>query len=315
MRHILLIDPLEKLTLKKDSSLYLALAMQEVGIETYLLFADDFFYSNTGTLTVKAFSFSGKLVEGSQYIKEFALGDAKEVAMGEGDTIHMRIDPPFDTTYLRYLWMLSSLKFQGIKVVNDSDGIVRFNEKLFAFTHKSSLPSYVGSSAESALKFVKELNSETIILKPLDLYQGIGVEKFVLSSDEDFINKFDDKVSEFNGPVVVQNFYSKVVEGEIRTLYFKGKELGTILKTPPKGSFLTNIAGGGSYKIAELTSIQKDICDEIAMNLLKEGIDFIAFDVMGDHVSEVNITCPGLLVEVSEAMGINLGKIIAESYK
>ncbi|MCK5883931.1 MAG: hypothetical protein KAG61_09595 [Bacteriovoracaceae bacterium] len=314
MRHIFLIDPLEKLTLRKDSSLYLAMAFKERGLDTCILFANDFFYSNQGVKGLKAYDFDGELVKGSQYIDQFNLGSCKDIELNSGDTIHMRIDPPFDTVYLRYLWMLSSLKKQGVKVVNDPDGIVRFNEKLYAFAHPSSLPSFVGSAGEAAWAFCIELGDSEVILKPLDLYQGIGVEKYTLSGKESFIKKFDQKVKEYNGPVVLQSFYKKVVDGEIRTLYFKGKEIGTILKTPPKGSFLTNIASGGQYKVSELSDLQRIHCDEIAADLLKEGIDFIAFDVMGDHVSEVNITCPGLLVEVAEALNINLGQVIAESY-
>jgi len=90
--------------------------------------------------------------------------------------------------------------------------------------------------------------------------------------------------------------------------------MGTILKVPPKGEFLANIAQGASYAKYELNSSLKKICEEMTASLKKEGIYFVAFDIIGDCISEVNITCPGLMVEVSEACGENLAQKIVLNY-
>jgi glutathione synthase len=308
MKHILFIDPIEKLNPKKDSTLMLATTMKEQGIDVYLLFEKDFYVSNKAKSILKLYNFESSFYEDGAYLKSFELKESITLELQKNDMIHMRIDPPFDTRYLRYLWMLRYYTLQGIKVVNSPDGILRFNEKLHAYTQKSSLESYVGSSVDGFMQFVDIMKKDhqELILKPLDLYQGFGVEK-VSISDVNLAVRFEEKVKENNGAIVAQPFCTDVVNGEIRSLYFKGKELGSILKVPKKGEFLANIAQGAAFHAIELTLALKKECDDICAELMAEGVDWVAFDIMGDHVSEINITCPGLLVEVSFAHKKNLG--------
>jgi glutathione synthase len=307
MKHILFIDPIEKLNPKKDSSLMLATTMKEEGMDVYLLFEKDFYINNKAKSIFKLYNFEGSFYEDGAYLKHFALKEAKVLEMDRGDVIHMRIDPPFDTRYLRYLWMLRYYTTRGIKVMNSPDGILRFNEKLHAYTQKASLETYVGSSVEGFMSFVELMKKDhqELILKPLDLYQGFGVEK-VSINEVSLKEKFIEKVKENNGAIVAQPFCKEVVNGEIRSLYFKGRELGSILKVPKKGEFLANIAQGAAFHAIELTPALKKECDDICKELMDEGVDWVAFDILGNHVSEINITCPGLLVEVSFAHKKNL---------
>jgi glutathione synthase len=312
MRHILFIDPLEKLNFKKDSTFMLAHNLKESGIEVYLLFEADFYLVNNSQMALKVYNFSSKTKDGF-YLENFELKEALEISLNKNDVIHMRIDPPFDTRYLRYLWMLRFYQQHSIKVINNPDGILKFNEKLHAYSQKNSLPSYVGSSETGFLKFVQSLTDSThLILKPLDLYQGYGVEK-VDKNSKDLLDIFKKKVLENKGSIVAQPFNKEVEKGEIRSLYFKGIELGSILKVPKSGEFLANIAQGASFHAIELSPEVKSDCDLICADLLKEGVDWVAFDIMGNNVSEVNITCPGLLVEVSYAHKKNFAKTIIEN--
>lgn len=301
MKHILFIDPLEKLNFKKDSTLMLANYMKQQGIEVYLLFEKDFFVSNIGHLELTLYDFDSLSDESGYYLKSFELKTSKTYNILINDTIHMRIDPPFDTRYLRYLWMLRFYQERGVKIVNSPDGILKYNEKLHAYTQKSSLPSYVGSSLREFQNFIQNLAPECeFILKPLDLYQGFGVEK-VNIKDQNIEEVFLRKVKENNGAIVAQPFNRDVMNGEIRSVYFKGEELGSILKIPKAGEFLANIAQGASFHSINLNNKLKNECDKICLDLMKDGVDWVAFDIMGDSVSEINITCPGLLVEVSFA--------------
>lgn len=310
MKHILFIDPIEKLNPKKDSTLMLATTMKKAGVEVYLLFEKDFYLSNKLSPEFMVYDFSSDFYEDGCYLKSFELGNSSQVSLTKKDIIHMRIDPPFDTRYLRYLWMLRFYQEKGIRVMNSPDGILKYNEKLHAYAQPSSLASFVGSSVSEFLKFaelmVKE-NHQELILKPLDLFQGIGVEKIAINRS-DLKEKFESKVLENNGPVVAQPFCQEVTRGEIRSLYFKGIELGSILKVPKKGEFLANIAQGADFHAIDLTPSLKDECNRICAELLLDGVDWVAFDIMGEHVSEVNITCPGLLVEVSFAHKKNLAR-------
>jgi glutathione synthase len=311
MRQLLLIDPISKLNIKKDSSLMLAIAMQKRGIETYVFFENDFAIHNHGKIQLKVFSFKGSLKEDQIYLESFSTTGEKLIELNEHDVIHMRLDPPFDSRYLRILWMLDHLCSLGIKVMNDPRGIMNFNEKLFAYRTSGATPSFVGQSLKLAKDFVLSLKDlpTALVLKPLDLYSGIGVEKLGFNEWE---KRFESKVKELNGPVVVQPYIEAVSQGEIRSIYFKGHELGTILKTPQKGEFLSNIAQGATFHAEALTPKTRAQCEAIAKELSHHRVDWIAFDILGDSVQEVNITCPGLLVEVSYAHQRNLADVIID---
>lgn len=254
------------------------------------------------------YNFTSTLEDSSFYIKKFEVNAPKEVVIGENHLIHMRIDPPFDSRYQRYLWMLNALKERGAKVSNDPSGIMLHNEKLFPLKYDWSLPNFIGHDFSKLKVFLKENPCEEYVLKPLDLFQGLGVEKIHTDDLEKLEQTFIKKVKENNGPIVAQPFLKEIVNGEVRAVYFKGLEIGTILKIPPKDSFLANIAGGATYKKFELTKTQQTRCEEICKELASFGIDLVAFDILGNYVSEVNITCPGLLVEVSTAMEYNLAE-------
>lgn len=314
-RHILFIDPLEKLTIKKDSTLFFAHELKEAGHDVYVLFEKDFHYINKGRGSLDCYPFESNLIENSFYLSSFELGERKTLELNSDYLLHMRLDPPFDTRYLRYLWMLKALRGStGVQVLNDPEGILLYNEKLAALERPSSLETYVGSGATDFLKFVDTLrgqNVSSVILKPLDLYQGIGVEKIELKTENKELEEhFLKRAKEFGGPVIVQPFDKTVIDGEIRSIFFKNVELGSIVKVPPKGSFLANIAQGATYSPTKLNEVQMKNCLELCHQLGEKGADWLAFDILGDNVSEVNVTCPGLLVEVSEAMEKNLAQEI-----
>lgn len=289
----------------------LALAMQKRGVETYLFFENDFAITNQGKQKLRVHSFKGTLKDDQIYLASFETTDEKVIELNTTDVIHMRLDPPFDSRYLRILWMLDHLVSMGIKVMNDPRGIMQFNEKLYAYRSHGATPSYVGQNLKLAQQFVQSLNPKpsALILKPMDLYSGIGVEKLPL---DNWTTRFDEKVIELQGPVIVQPFVEAVTKGEIRSLFFKGKEIGTIMKTPKDGEFLSNIAQGATFFKAPLSELAVRRCEPIVNELMKHGVDWVAFDILADAISEVNITCPGLLVEVSYAYKKNLADVVLD---
>ena len=304
MKHILLIDPLEKLAVKKDSSLLFAHSLKEVGNEVFLLFENNLLFENISQKNLNVYKFNSSLKENSFYLEEFNLEDQMNVILNEDVVIHMRLDPPFDSRYLQYLWLLNTLKSSGAKIINDPNGILLNNEKILAYELKNSIPTYIGRDEKQFLEFVEQIQSDHLIFKPVDLYQGIGVEK--VSVDANLAKRFNDKVKELGSTVVVQPFIKQVEEGEIRSSFFMGEHMGSILKVPPKGEFLANIAQGAQFYKEELDSELLKECTSVCQNLRKQGIEWVAFDILGGKISEVNITCPGLVVEVSEAMQENI---------
>lgn len=317
MKHIFFIDPLEKLNIKKDSTLMLALTSLQRGIDAYLLFEKDFYISNDGPQTLKAYKFTGSFKEDGHYLESITTVDDLFLTIDHSCTIHMRIDPPYDSRYQRYLWMLDFLSEKtSCSVLNNPLKIMKYNEKLIAYKNIDiGHLSFVGSSLEGFKKFLQKLekNYDSIILKPLDLYSGIGVEKVAIK-DKNIFDIFLKKVEEFKGAIVCQPFIKEIYNGEYRSIYFDGVELGTIIKKPNKGEFLANIAQGAQFERADLPSELKNICDNIAQDLYRDDVRFLAFDLLGGKVNEVNITCPGLLVEVSYAYNENLCNRIIDQF-
>lgn len=312
-RHFFFIDEIHKLNTKKDSSLLLATSLKALGHEVYLLFEKDFYVENTTLPQFEVSDFKSDFVANDFYLQNFELLGSLKAEVRKGDIFHMRLDPPFDTRYMKYLWMQKVLEHQGVKVINRPEGILSHNEKLHAYIQPGALETYVGSSV-SGLKKSLEKNPSTqyeLIMKPIDLFQGMGVEKIVGDISYVLI-QFERKVKESGGAIVVQPFIKEVALGEIRAIYFNGVELGSILKVPKAGEFLANIAQGASYHKIELPKKVKEDCDRITKELNAVGVPWVAFDILGEHVSEVNITCPGLLVEVSHAHNVNMALKIAE---
>lgn len=313
MTHLFFIDQLDKLNIKKDSSLMMALTFKNEGGDVKLLFEEDFYLVSKGSNSLRVFEFEGEFESDGIYLKSLELGESSLIELNAKSSLYMRVDPPFDTRYLRFLWMLDFLKKKHhVKVYNDPIGIMNHNEKLLAFEQADSLETFVGSSMPALKAFMKLYSGiDDWILKPLDLFSGIGVSRH---SSIELEEVFKAKTKEFGGAVVVQPFEKSVHLGEIRSIYFKGQELGTILKIPPKGSFLSNIAQGADFHSFELSEELAEKLEKIALHLKEEGVDLVAFDVLGDRVTEVNITCPGLLVEVSKALGKNLCLDIYRQY-
>ena len=312
MREIFYIDELKKLTVKKDSSLLMALTAKEQGKDVYLLFENDLFYNNTTKNELTLYRFTGSFVKNQFYIEEFSITESEQIELLAGDRIHMRLDPPFDSTYLRNLWILKMFQRDGILISNNPGGILLFNEKLTAYQLPNSIKTYIGTSEDGFLSFSKSLNInekvvDSLILKPMDFFQGIGVEKLSLNiSDLELKKAFSKKVQEYKGPIIVQPYLKEVEKGEIRAVFFQGKEIGSIIKVPPKGKFLANIAQGATFEPITLETQLLHECETLCRELLVTGVEHVSIDILAGKISEVNITCRGLLVEVSHAHKRNL---------
>lgn len=310
MIHLFLIDPLQQLKVHKDSSLLLAATLKRLGETVYLLFANDLFYrSQTHSYYLTTFDFEASYTEPLQLVDQLKVTQEKKIVLDASVTIHMRLDPPFDMHYLQTLWQLQAIEREyQVRVINAPTGILSFQEKLYAYGHATSIPSFVGASAQAAWDFAK--NYEEVVVKPVELFQGIGVEKCKIESESSFCQFFQKKLESGFQALIVQPFLPEIVRGEVRAIYFKEQLLASILKTPRPGEFISNIAAGADFESYQLNEEQRAICQQVASDLSLVGVDWIAFDLIGDRLSEVNITCPGLLVEGTKAAKKNLAEEI-----
>ena len=129
-KHILLVDSLEKLVIKKDSSLLLALTIQEMGHETYLIFSHDLYMADDWPYLYDCWKFEGKINQQTYYVDEFKLIRKEQVELSADFILHARQDPPFDANYLRSMWMLNHLESNDVRVINSPASIMKYNEKI-----------------------------------------------------------------------------------------------------------------------------------------------------------------------------------------
>ena len=316
MKHLLFIDSLQDLAVEKDSSLLFAHTLKEKKHEVYLLFKKDFYILSNQPPRLNVFDFHSHLKQNSFSVDSFSVTSHHQILLDHNILFHMRLDPPFDESYLKYLWMMNDLKKFGVRFLNDPEGIMLFNEKITSFLTSHHLETYIGNSPQDLVAFAEKqrrLGHEYLILKPLNLYQGMGIEKISLANTNQLQDIATEKIRTSRGAILAQPFVEKISEGEARTVFFADKNLGTILKVPKQGEFLANVAQGASYSMIELDPGSQKECEKLGRDLQRHGLYWFAYDILDGHINEVNVTCPGLLVEVSSAIGRNLAvDIIAE---
>ncbi len=312
MRHIFLIDPLEKLKLYKDSSLMLALTSQKLGYKSLVLFTSDFLVGSKSILPLKASEFSGN-IKTDFYLDNFRITNEVQYIPEKDDIFHFRPDPPIDSNYINLAWMTHYLKTQvGFTVINDAMGTLSFNEKMLSFNEHNSLASIVSNNFNQVKNFIEKNKFNDFIAKPLNLFSGIGVKRYSISDLEELKERFKDDSS----MLLIQEFDQRVFSGEVRSIFWNMEYLGSVLKKPSEGNFLTNTSQGSEvadYQLDKTTILQcKRICEE----LLDYGVKLVAFDILGGNISEVNITCPSLLVELSHIKNENLcERVIGTSFE
>ncbi|MGB0455129.1 MAG: hypothetical protein ACPGJV_15575 [Bacteriovoracaceae bacterium] len=321
MKHLFIIDPIEKLVVEKDSTLMWAHTLKDQGEEVFVSFDKDWSFSNDqDSDTAPSFQFESVLNSETFYVEKFEIKESLEVSLDEQTIIYFRKDPPFDKHYLHLAWILRHIERKVGLIINSPEGVLQWNEKLIAYDRDEGvIETFIGQNEDQALEWLKNLKGDvqSLIIKPLDLYQGIGVEKIDLSefNEGTLKEKFSAIQKQYEGHFVLQPYLKSVEEGEIRSVFSVGKHIGSIIKVPPKGEFLANIARGASYSKIELSKPLMKECEKAAKDLREYGVELVAFDILDNKISEINITCPGLLVELSSAHEKNLCLDIIETLK
>lgn len=219
-----------------------------------------------------------------------AYGAASQVALDELDAVLIRKDPPFDQAYMTATLMLEPARGK-VLIINDPRGLREANEKLYALNFSRWMTRTIVSSNRDEIRaFVDEVGGKAVI-KPLDGAGGVGVMALA-SGDKNTKAIIDVVTAEGVRLAMVQAFIEKVTEGDKRVLLLDGEPLGAILRVPMGDDFRANIHVGGNVKPTTLTAREKDIVADIAPRLRQDGLIFVGLDLIGEHLTEVNVTSP-----------------------
>ena len=295
-------DPIGPVNITADSTFRLAEEAQARGHELFYYTPDHLAYEN-GRVTARGQSLTVQRVQGDHA----TLGEMTHVDLADFDVVWLRQDPPFDMHYITTTHLLDLLA-PGTLVVNDPFWVRNSPEKLLVLTFPDlTPPTTIARDLETIRAFKAEHGD--IILKPLYGNGGAGV--FRLDENDRNLSSLHELFTGFSRePLIAQKYLPAVSKGDKRVILVDGEPVGAINRVPAKGEVRSNMHVGGRPEKVALTDRDREICARIGPLLKEKGQVFVGIDVIGDYLTEINVTSPTGIQELERFDGINVaGKI------
>ena len=299
-------DPIDSIDINGDSSFALALEAQDRGHKLFHYLPKSLTFKDR-EISARAQELAVRSMQGNH----FTLGEFEKINIKDDlDVILMRQDPPFDMSYITATHILEHVH-PATLVVNDPVNVRNAPEKLFITHFKDVMPpTLITNDGNEVELFRKEYKD--IIVKPLYGNGGAGVFH-IKPNDENLSSLLELYESFYKEPLIVQQYLPKVREGDKRIILIDGKAIGAINRIPADGEARSNMHVGGTPEKCELTKRDLEICETIGPALKKQGLLFVGIDVIGSHLTEINVTSPTGIQELTRFNGINVAKIIWEA--
>ena len=307
MKLLFILDPLETLKIKKDTSFAMMSEAQTRGHEIWVCLQSDLAWDQ-GKISIDATHIE-ILGEQAQWYQEIT-SDTKTPS--DFDSAIMRKDPPFDMEYIYSTYLLELAEAEGLKVFNKPSAIRDHNEKLSIARHPEfTAPTIVTRNLSAIKSFIKD--HDQVILKPLD---GMGGSSIFRTSESDpnlgVILETLSGVSRES--IMAQRFIPEISEGDKRVLLIDGKPAEYALARIPQGQdHRGNLAAGGKGKAMPLTDREREIANKIGPGLASRGLLLVGLDVIGGFLTEVNVTSPTCMREIHEQTGFNVAGMFIDA--
>ena len=276
-------DPINEIDFSKDSTVAIIKNLQRKA-KIKLIIPDSIDYDSNnvfGSLCdLEIISLKKKI-----YVQK----NRKRMNLNKLDCIFFRKDPPVDEKYISILQMLRELEFQDTLVINSPESLIRFNEKVLGCRlSMPKIPTIISSNSRQINNFLK-LHG-VIVLKPMNLMGGQGIIKLSSSDDNKYLI---DSYIQNNGVVMAQKYLNEIKNGDNRIIIYNGIiEKNILTRYPPKGDFIANLVNGGMYEVKTLKKKYLPNIEKVASYLNYHGIFFAGIDMIGDYITEINITSP-----------------------
>lgn len=292
-------DSVDKINIDKDTTFVLMLEAQRRGHQIYFMELDDLFIRG-GTAHGRY-----RPLQLARATPHYELGDCAVGALADFDSVWMRKDPPFDLKFFFATHLLSLIDQRKCFVMNHPKGLREANEKLYALRFPEQIPQTLVSSNMAQLKsFMFELGGEMIV-KPLDGCGGSGV--FYLNEQDRNTNSILEAATDNGRRLVMgQRYLPEIRQGDKRIIVLNGEPLGAVLRVPLESETRGNIHVGGTCVKTEVTARDQEICAALAPLLRADGLYFVGLDVIGNFLTEVNVTSPTGVQEVNALDGVCL---------
>ena len=288
-------DPVSSIDIKGDTTFALALKAQERGHSLWYCTPDKLSY-NEGAIS--AVGQTLRLFDNPEHF--FETGSLEERHLSEFDVVLMRQDPPFDMAYITATHLLEMLP-PTTKVINNPAEVRNAPEKLLVTLFSELMPPTLISRDADKIKAFRE-HYQDIIIKPLFGNGGAGVFR-LQESDQNLNALLEMFFSTSREPVMVQKYLEEVRAGDKRIILINGEAKGAINRVPQEGEARSNLHVGGSAQAVDLTKRDIEICKIIGPELKKRGLVFVGIDVIGDYLTEINVTSPTGIREIEAFTG------------
>ncbi|MFT5636488.1 MAG: glutathione synthase [Cognaticolwellia sp.] len=298
-------DPISEVKVKKDSSMAMMLEAQARGYEIYYMEMQDL-YLEQGVCRATAAKVS--VFDDTEHWYE--LDEREDINVADLDAVLMRKDPPFDTEFIYATYMLERAEIAGTLIVNKPQSLRDCNEKLFTAWFPELTPkTLVTRNNQKIREFHKE--NKDIIIKPLDGMGGSSIFR-IGENDPNVGVILETLTANSTQYAMVQEYLPEIVDGDKRILIVNGEPMPYCLaRIPAQGETRGNLAAGGRGVARPLSASDKFIAETIAPELKKRGLFFVGLDVIGDKVTEINVTSPTCIREIEAAYPINIsGKLM-----
>ena len=295
-------DPIERIDIGGDSTFALALEAQARGHKLWY-YLPRHLAQRDGRVTARAQALSVRNERGNH----FTLGEAQSLDLATLGVVLLRQDPPFDMGYITTTHLLERLP-KRVLVVNDPYWVRNSPEKVFVTEFPDLMPPTLITSDPEAIRAFRAEHGE-IVVKPLYGNGGAGV--FRVRPDDENLNTIIEFFSAFvREPLVVQRYVPEVRQGDKRIILIDGEPVGAINRVPAKGEARSNLHVGGKAEKTALTARDKEICARIGPELKRRGLIFTGIDVIGDHLTEINVTSPTGIWEIRRLAGVDVAALI-----
>lgn len=307
MKLAFILDPLDALKPKKDSSIAMMREASRRGHEVYALGMADLFVQD-GSVAARAVP----LVVADDDRAWYREGSAEEVPVAFFDLVAMRKDPPFDAEYYYATLLLERAEAEGARVVNAPRALRDWNEKLAILRFPQFTPPTMVSRDPARIHAFVDRHAD-VILKKLDGMGGTMI--FRVRADDPNRNVIvETMVGEAERTIMAQKFVPEIARGDKRVLVIEGKPFPYCLARIPKaGETRGNLAAGGTGVAQPLSARDREIGETVGVELVKAGITLAGLDVIGDCLTEVNVTSPTCIVEIAQQTGENAAKPLLDA--
>jgi glutathione synthase len=300
-----IVDPLHKLKAYKDSSVAMMRAATARGHSVFAIQRETM-SARDGVISASTV----QLAISNDDHNWHAAGEAEKRSLNSFDAVLMRQDPPFDAEYVAATWLLERAVAQGARVFNDPRAIRDHSEKVSILEFPQFTPTtLVARDAADINAFIDELGD--VILKPLDGMGGSGI--FRVRKDDPNRNAIVEALTELGArSIMAQRYLPQISEGDKRVLLIGGEVMSHCLaRIPMAGETRGNLAAGGRGVVMPLTAAERDIATRLAPVLWARGLLIVGLDMIGGHLTEINVTSPTCMVEIAQGSNLDIaGRVI-----